>query len=146
MFKTSAGLKKFSRMVQQAYCQIVEMIVVDIIFAAYYNLITDYKQEITISRIVGKTFSCISVVMIFGHYLSMLEQSIFRPQQLGEVEHQLITEGLDKSAVKASFLVRTLNTNFKFKILFLMGALVTFQNDKKTCILSMLIIQSLYIL
>lgn len=127
-------------MVQQAYCQIVEMIVVDIIFAAYYNLITDYKQDITVSRIVGKSFSCISVVMIFGHYLGMLEQSIFRPQMLGEVEHQLITEGLNKSAVKVSFLVRTLNTNFKFKILLLMGALVIFQNDKKICIISMLII------
>lgn len=144
LFKDSPKLQRVSRMVQQAYCQIVEMIVVDIVFAAYYNLVSDYKQEITVSKVVGKTFSFISVAMIFGHYLRMMEQSIFRPHTLGEVEHQLVTDGLEKGAVKASFLVRTLNTNFKFKFLLLLGALITFQNEKKTCIISMLIIQSLY--
>ena len=65
---------------------------------------------------------------------------------MGEVEHELITDGLEKSAVRASFLVRTLNINFKFKFLLLLGALITFQNEKKTCIISMIIIQSLYMI
>ena len=126
LFKESVTLKKVWRMVQQTYCQIVEMIVVDLIFASYYNLVTDYKKELSMTRMFGKVFSLVSVMMMFGHYLMILEQSIFRPHMLGEVEHQLVTDGLEKKAVKASFLVRTLNTNFKFKILLLMGALISF--------------------
>ena len=71
--KNSQWLLKVRKMVQQAYCQIVEMIVVDIVFAAYYNLVSDYKQTLTASRVVGKSFSLIAIVMMFGHYLRMLE-------------------------------------------------------------------------
>lgn len=55
------------------------MIVVDIVFAGYYNLVTDYKQEFTSAKMIGKTLSFVSIVVIFGHYTRMMEQSIFRP-------------------------------------------------------------------
>lgn len=63
------------------------MIVVDLIFAALYNLVTDYKQEMTLPKLIGKVVSVSAVVMVFGHYILILEQSIFRPHMLGEVEH-----------------------------------------------------------
>ena len=63
------------------------MIVVDVIFAAYYNLVTDYRQQITASFVIGKAFSFVAVLMVFGHYLRILEQSVFGPRNLGEVEH-----------------------------------------------------------
>lgn len=125
MNTNSARIKRIAGMIQQIYCQILEMIVVDMIFAAYYNLMTDYQKPLTIQWAIGKIFSFIAVAMIFGQYILMFEKSIFRPHSLGAVEHQLVTDGLEKAAVMASFLVRTLNTNFKFKTLLLMGALVT---------------------
>ena len=42
-FKSSEKLKKLNCIAHSTFCQIMEMLVIDIVFAGYFNLITDYK-------------------------------------------------------------------------------------------------------
>jgi hypothetical protein len=120
------------------------MILIDIVFCSYYNLTTDYEDNYTSTRNFGKVFSLISVSLVFSHYNIILINAYKTPWKLGAAQHYLITNGLDKESLKSSLWVRTLNINFKFKILVLMALLVTLQNSPQMCVISMLLVQLTY--
>ena len=103
---------------------VIEMVVVDLVFASFYNLVSDYRDTNQVAHYSGKMMSGIFISLILLLYMKTAEKSIYTPQKMLPFESGMITENLYLPAAKNSINVRMINMIFKIKIVFLMACII----------------------
>lgn len=129
------------RILVSCYSSLLEMIVVDLAFACFYNLVTDYSTSQPTVHYVGKMLSSVFISVLILHYLNILEVALYSPHKLADFQHQLVTDSFEKQALKKSLNVRSINILFRLKIVALMASIIMLQNQIYLCIVTMIVIQ-----
>jgi hypothetical protein len=87
IIKPGPKYKKLMEMIHHYTGITIEVVMIDMMFGSFYNLITNYELELSIPNIVGKSFSFLSVSVIIFYYLLIAERSMFRPWRLNVNQH-----------------------------------------------------------
>jgi len=107
---------------------------VDLSFACFFNLVSDYKDNNPVTYYSGKIISGFFVSSIIVLYMRLGEMGLYTPQKFKMFESQLITDNLHFETVEKSFNVRLINVIFRLKIIFLMACIIMLQNWLYACL------------
>jgi hypothetical protein len=124
------------------YQMMTEMVIVDVAFACFYNLVTDYRTSQPAIHYYGKAISSLFISMMILNYLYVLEIACTKPWRLGVYQTHMVLENLNPVAARSSVMVRSLNVVFRLKIILLMACLIMLQNHLVMCLVLMILIQT----
>lgn len=117
-------LHKATQFIYHVYQVMTDMVIVDVAFACFYNLVTDYKTSYPMVHYIGKTLSSIFISIMVLNYLYVLDIASCKPWKMGIYQSRMVLENLNKTVARSSVLVRSINIVFRIKIILLMGCLI----------------------
>lgn len=120
---------------------LIEMTWIDISFAIFYNLVTDYHIDDPQTHMIGKIGSVVLLVTMVAYYSKLMTQTQLNPENLTDFETEIIMDKLDKNQVLKHKPLRNLNLNFKLRIITFMGVIVGLQNNPYECVVLIALIQ-----
>jgi hypothetical protein len=101
------------------------MVLVDLSFSAFYNLVSDYQPTYPTEYYIGKISSGIFISALTVNYIYMIYVAGHKPWKLGVNRTVMLVNNLWLESVKKSISVRKLNVLFRIKIMIFMACIVT---------------------
>jgi hypothetical protein len=101
------------------------MVLVDLSFSAFYNLVSDYQATYPTQYYIGKISSGIFISALTVNYIYMIYIAGRKPWELGVNRTVMLVNNLWLESVRRSISVRKINILFRMKIMMFMACIVT---------------------